>query len=156
MGSLRLYVLALCTLAAALVLHLARRQRFPPLDAVQNSMAGELFFVFGGVYVFTFLTSSNWDYRLIFLVPTLPLAFDMARNPRQRLGGAAYIGLVILAENAIGFGYRARTLLCDFATAALFFMISGILQKHFRERLFPKLGASPVPAEGAPALPASE
>ena len=155
-GGLRFYVLALCALAGALILRLARLQPFHVADRLRNAMAGELFYIFGGIYVFTFLTSSNWDYRLIFLIPTLPLAFELARSPQQGLAGRAYIGLVLMAENAIGFGYRAGTLLCDFATVSLFFMISAILQGHFRECLFPKLGTAPAPASSARPVPTGD
>jgi len=141
-GNLWLYVIAACALAGALTLGLTRFGGFQIEEQVRNSMAGEMFFIFGGVYVFTFLTGSNWDYRLIFLVPTLPLAFELARSPRQGPVGAVYVGMVILAENSLVFGSRTGTILCDFATLGVFFWILAILLEHSKGYLF-KTAATP-------------
>ena len=35
-----------------------------------------MFSIFGSIYAFSFIIGSNWDYRLIFLVPTLPFAIE--------------------------------------------------------------------------------
>jgi hypothetical protein len=139
-GNLHLYVFAACVFAGVLTLGLARFSPFQIEEQVRNSMAGKLFFVFGGIYVFTFLTGSNWDYRLIFLLPTLPLALEMARSPRQGPAGAVYIGMVILAENSLGFGYRTGTILCDFATVGVFLMIFTIFLEESKRYWFSEAG----------------
>lgn len=139
-GNLHQYVLAACAFAGVLTLGLARFSPFHLEEQVRNSMAGKMFSVFGGVYVFTFLSGSNWDYRLIFLLPTLPLALEMARSPRQGPAGAIYIGMVILAENSLGFGYRTGTILCDFATVGVFLMIFAIFLEESKRYWFSEAG----------------
>ena len=46
--------------------------------------SSEMFTVFGALYAFCFAVGSNWDYRLILLIPTLPFALSWARNRRYR------------------------------------------------------------------------
>ncbi len=68
-------------------------------DFVPESREGDLFFVFGAVYAFTFAIGSNWDYRLIFLIPTLPMAVEFIRSRKRRTWGILYIVCVLVAEN---------------------------------------------------------
>jgi hypothetical protein len=58
-----------------------------PSDRADGFLAG------AGIYAGTFLIGSNFDYKLIFLVLTLPLTFEWAR----RRGGIARLGYGLLA-----------------------------------------------------------
>jgi hypothetical protein len=82
-----------------------------------------MFSVFGGIYVFTYAISSNWDYRLMFLLPTLPFALELARIARPRRWAVAYLVLVGIAENSLGFEHYGGTLLGHLATFALFILV---------------------------------
>jgi hypothetical protein len=96
-------------------------------ESIRNSTDGRLFLVFGAIYVFSFAIGSNWDYRLIFLLPTLPLAFELVRHPAHRKWAIAYIVLVILAENPLDFRYIHGTALSHLTTFFVFLIVIAIL-----------------------------
>ncbi len=100
-----------------------------------NPMYLELFTAFGAMYAFTYAIGSNWDYRLIFLVPTLPYVLEMARSSSHRAWAATYIGLVTLAENTVGFAQDGGTLAGHLATFALFLMVLASLSGQSKKYL---------------------
>lgn len=116
-----------CWLAGALTVGNAWRNPLELDDSISNSRFAEMFSVFGGIYVFAYAIGSNWDYRLIFLLPTLPLAMEMARSPRYRRWAIAYLLLVGVAENSIGFETSGGTLVGHIATFALFIFLLTML-----------------------------
>ena len=103
------------------------------LDA--NPMYVELFNAFGAMYVFTYAIGSNWDYRLILLIPTLPFGLELARNPSYRARGILYVVLVVFAENTVAFDRNGWTLAGHLATFALFLMVLGSLAGQSRKYL---------------------
>jgi hypothetical protein len=111
-----------CYLAGAIIAWRAWRKPAGLPDATPRSKAGELFFVFGSVYAATFILGSNWDYRLIFLIPTLPFALELWRNREERGWALAYVICVLLAENCAGFegGYR---MVCGSALTVTVFLL---------------------------------
>jgi hypothetical protein len=110
-----------------LVVYVLRRPNRFDGEKLQ-SRAGDWFFVFGAIYAATFAIGSNWDYRLIFLIPTLPFAFDLAsRNSRWAL---VYIPCVLLAENCVAYEWENTSLPGQYLTVALFFMILAVLAEQ--------------------------
>lgn len=109
-----------------------------------NSLQAEMFAVFGGTYAFTFAIGSNWDYRLILLVPTLPFALELARTSRFRSWAAAYLALVGIAENALAFEMHGGTLLVHLATFALFFFVLAVLTEQSKGIVFARLADAPA------------
>ena len=103
---------------------------------VSDSRYAEMFYVFGGIYVCTYAIGSNWDYRLVFLLPTLPLAMEMARDSRHRGWSIAYLVLVIVAENSLGFDASGGRIVGHIATLALFLMLVAKLTRQTRTLLF--------------------
>jgi len=91
-----------------------------------------MFSVFGGIYVFAYAIGSNWDYRLIFLLPTLPFVLGLVRVARFRGWAVAYLALVGIAENALGFEHHGGTLLVHLATFALFIFALIVLTLQFK------------------------
>ena len=57
--------------------------------------------IFGAIYAFCFIAASNWDYRLIFPIPTLPFAFILTRQPEYKYWSMAYIILIIFSKNSM-------------------------------------------------------
>lgn len=105
-------------------------QKLPELEgSIRNSRYAEMFSVFGAMYVFTFTMASNSDYRLILLLPTIPLALEMTRVPRHRTLGIAHLSLVVYAENAFAFDKGTEHL----ATLCLFVTVLTILTLQFKE-----------------------
>jgi hypothetical protein len=101
--------------------------RRPKIDeSMLRSKAGEMFLIFGGIYAFTFVIGSNWNYRLIFLLPTLPFAMELARRAGQAKWGIAYIAAVLLAENSFALGPYQGIPLGDAATFIVFAIITVI------------------------------
>jgi hypothetical protein len=120
-------LLALSVAACAVILGIAWASR-PSLDKiVLNSKFGEMFLVFGGIYAFTFAVGSNYNYRLIFLVPTLPVACELVLDTKHRKWGIIYVACVLVAENSVALGLYQGIPLEDFATFTLFAMILPIL-----------------------------
>jgi len=128
-------VLACSCLAAALIAGAAWITR-PTLDKpVLNARLWELFLVFGGIYVFTFAVSSNYNYRLIFLLPTLPLAIELVRTGLHERWGVVYIAAVLFAENSFARTMYPGLLLSDMATFAVFSMILVVLLNKLKSFL---------------------
>lgn len=71
-----------CTVVAALALWVLIH---PKIQNIKSCPKEELYFLLGSsVIVFCFLLNGNWDYRLAFLIPTLPLTLSFLKS-RQRL-----------------------------------------------------------------------
>jgi hypothetical protein len=122
-------IIAECWLAGAFVIAVVWRSSQKLEISMQNSKLAELFSVFGGTYVFTYAVGGNWAYRLIFLLPTLPLAFEIARSSKHRVWGIVYIVLVGIAENTAGFELSTGTIVGHAATFALFLMLLAMLTR---------------------------
>jgi hypothetical protein len=120
-------VILACWLAGGGAVIAAWTNRSHLNESIRNSTDGRLFLVFGAIYVFSFAIGSNWDYRLIFLLPTLPLAFELVRHSALRNWAIAYIVLVILAENPLDFRYIHGTALSHLTTFFVFIIIIAIL-----------------------------
>jgi hypothetical protein len=118
-----------CWLAGALAVVNAWRHPSELDTSIQKSRFAEMFAVFGGTYVFTYAIGSNFDYRLILLLPTLPLVLEMTRSSPYRAWAMVYLALVGLAENSIGFEQSGGIIAGHAATFALFIMLLGMLTR---------------------------
>ena len=117
-----------CWLAGGGVVAAAWTNRTYLDESIRTSTNGGLFLAFGAIYAFTFAIGSNWDYRLIFLLPTLPLAFDLARQSTYRKWAIAYTALVILAENPLELiSIIYGPALCQATTFFLFMIVTWFL-----------------------------
>jgi hypothetical protein len=77
----------------------------------------------GGIYVFTSAVDSNYNYRLILPVPTLPSAIELVRTGVHARWGIVCILLVLIAENSLAHSMFPGLLLSDMVTFAVFSMI---------------------------------
>jgi hypothetical protein len=75
-----------------------------------------MFAILGAIYAFCFMAGSNWDYRLIFLIPTLPFAFILTRQPEYKYWSMAYIILVIFYEHSMDLRMRDGAILAHLAS----------------------------------------
>jgi hypothetical protein len=116
-----------CWLAGGGVVAAAWTNRVYLDKSIRTSTNGGLFLAFGAIYAFTFAIGSNWDYRLIFLLPTLPLAFDLARQSTHRKWAIAYMALVILAENPLELISIYGATFCQLTTFFLFLIVTRFL-----------------------------
>jgi hypothetical protein len=116
-------------------------------DALLQSRAGEMFFVFGTIYAATFAIGSNWDYRLMFLIPTLPLAFALTRTREHSRWGILYVVCVLVAENVVAFRWGYKALFAQVATFALFLLILAMLVEQVKSYLGMQ-GRSALPLAG--------
>jgi len=121
-----------CWLIGALAVRSAWENTVEPNIPVSNPKFAELFSIFGGIYAFTYAIGSNWDYRLIFLLPTLPFALDMVREARHRVWAISYLVLVGIAENSISMGLKWGTLSTHIATFGLFLLLLFMLTNQAR------------------------
>jgi hypothetical protein len=142
-------LLAISLVACVVILAIAWVARPTFDEAIRNSRFGELFLIFGGTYAFTFAVGSNYNYRLILLVPTLPLACELVRNARHRKWGIVYIASVLIAENSVALGLYQGTPLEDLATFTLFAMILPILLEQAKAFLQDMAAFPHAPASAA-------
>jgi hypothetical protein len=132
---LRWQFIACSCLAAAIIAGIAWRSR-PKIDQdILNSKLGEMFLIFGGLYVFAFAIGANFNYRLIFLIPTLPLVLELTRRTSHRKWGVIYIASVLAAENSFFLGVYQGIPLGDLSTFVVFAMILPILLQQARSFL---------------------
>lgn len=117
-----------CWLAGAVAAWRAWRNPWKFDSNTLNSKGAEMFAVFGGIYAFTYAVGANYDYRLIFLMPTLPFVMGMGRS-QHRLWAVLYVALVGLAENEMAFEEHGGTLAGHAATFLLFLMILAMLTR---------------------------
>jgi len=111
-------------------------------DAVANSQWAEMFSVFGGIYIFTYAIGSNWDYRLIFLLPTLPFALEMARRPGYRGLSISHIVFVVIAENTVGFQAQVGVIAGHIATFTIFILLAAMLTTQAKSFYFERANLS--------------
>jgi hypothetical protein len=136
-------VLAACWFTALSAVDLSWKH---PLDlgpAVFDSPQAEMFSVFGGIYVFTYAIGSNWDYRLIFLLPTIPFALELVRSSRLKSWGVVYLVLAGIAENALVLESHGGTLLVHLATFLLFILILIVLTQQFKSVVSTQFAIAP-------------
>jgi hypothetical protein len=124
-----------CWIAGALAIGRGWKNPWDMSGPDVNPMYLEMFTAFGAMYVFTYAIGSNSGYRLILLLPTLPLALDMARNSSHRLWAIIYVALVVLAENTVGFEQNGGTETGHLATFSLFLIILAFLAGQSRKHL---------------------
>lgn len=126
-------ILVCCTAGIAAVANAWRK--LPALESsIRNSRYAEMFSVFGAMFVFTFAIASNSDYRLILLLPTIPLALEMTHIPRHRTLGVTHLSLVGYAENAFAFDKGSEHL----ATLCLFLIVLTLLTLQAKEFVPPR------------------
>jgi Glycosyltransferase family 87 len=141
-----------CWLAGALAITNAWRNPREADFFIQNSRFAEMFAIFGGTYVFTYAVGSNFDYRLILLLPTLPLVLEMARISRHRVWAIVYLTMAVLAENSIGFEQFGGTIAGHAATFTLFIMLLGMLTRLFMASLSAHDGSPQMLRRSSPAV----
>jgi len=142
-----LCVMLSCWIAGVLIAAARWRRPAKHEPGVLQSQAGDLFLVFGAIYAATFAIGSNWDYRLIFLIPTLPLALELAKRPGHSRWGILYICSVLLAENCVAFGGGYKSMLAQAFTVTTFFLIVAMLVEQLRSYIGSATATEPVGAE---------
>jgi hypothetical protein len=116
-----------CWLAGTLAISSGWTNPIELATSISNSRFAEMFSMFGGIYAFTYAVGSNWNYRLIFLLPTLPFILEMMRSPRHRRWAIGYLLLVGIAENSIAFEASGGTIAGHVATFVLFLLVLKLL-----------------------------
>jgi hypothetical protein len=117
-----------CWLVGALAIWKAWQNPWDFVSNSSNSKAAEMFAIFGGIYAFTYAVGANYDYRLIFLVPTLPFVLQMGRS-NHRVWAILYVAMLGLAENAMAFEDYGGTIAGHAASFLLFLMILAMLTR---------------------------
>jgi hypothetical protein len=125
-------VMLSCWIAAALIAIAGWRKPAKHERSVLQSQAGDLFLVFGALYAATFAIGSNWDYRLIFLIPTLPLALELAKRPGRSRWGILYICSVLLTANCVAFEGGYKSILAQAFTVTTFFLTVSMLVQQVK------------------------
>jgi hypothetical protein len=145
-------VLAGCWLLALSVVDLAWKHSFGLDPDLFDSPQGEMFTVFGAIYVFTYAVGSNWDYRLIMLLPTIPFALQLVHASRLRVWAVGYLALVGIAENALRLEGHGGTLLGHLATFPLFLLIAAVLTRQLKSIAFSASAGDPAAVPSSPGV----
>ncbi len=106
--------------------------RRPPGVGRDDGWRARLCVGFGVIYAATFLVGSNWAYRLIFLIPTLPWMFRRVAPQAWRSPALAYGALVWFVMNVHALGHYGQVVghLASAALACvLLFVVSGIARR---------------------------
>ena len=88
--------LPLAVLAAVIIFRIHRR--LAPATEESNTPSDSLLAVYIGalIYIGTFATANNFDYRLVFLMLTLPQLTTWARTPSHRLSSLAAVTVLAI------------------------------------------------------------
>jgi hypothetical protein len=131
-GTLALVCVLACWLAALFTFVLSWRKPAAINPSLLGSPHSAWFSLFGCIYILSFSVGSNFDYRLIYLIPTLPFALDLARSPSRSRWGIAYITATLISLNWLNDGYGPGLLLEHGATFLVFLMVLSVLAKQTR------------------------
>ena len=131
-GTISLAAVIFCWLAGLLTFGLSWRRPTTLDPSLLRSTRAAGFALFGSIYVLSFAVGSNFDYRLIYLIPTLPFALDLARQNTHSRWGIAYIVATLLSLNWLNDSYGAGLLLEHGAPFLLFLMVLSVLAKQTR------------------------
>ena len=91
-----LAVLPLGIIAAAIVVRVQRRLRAQPEQTTGTTASVLALHVGALIYLGTFMTANNFDYRLVFLLLTLPQLIEWASLPAHRLTSLAQTTLLAI------------------------------------------------------------
>lgn len=151
--------IAIALLAAPVLWWAAARWSLARCPGDRPSAELILFTAGASIYVITFLLGSNWDYRLIFLIPTVPKLMQWSRTmgPLRFLSTAALACIVVscwylpIRAAWLDAGHRLLgvLLLDEIANWMLFYLLGGLLIS----RLLPGgigTGQSERPASATP------
>jgi len=76
-------------------------RRLPqPISSDRSQLSGFYFLLGSSAVTFCFLTASNWDYRLAFLIPTVPYCLELLHNNQGkavRIISGCYLAAVIVS-----------------------------------------------------------
>lgn len=125
----RLWGAALALLLMVSVAALAR-----PLPSSRPDRGGNLVAFRAGVLVYgaTFLLGSNWDYRLVFVLFTLPQLFAWSRGAHGALRAGAGVALAaVLAVLWLGHGGAANQVADDVASWGLLLCLVALAHHTF-------------------------
>jgi len=81
---------------------------------------------------YVFIAGSNWDYRLIFQILTLPFAFILTGQPEYKYWSMAYIILIIFSDNSMDLRMRGEAILAHLASFLTFLFVLTILTQQIK------------------------
>ena len=87
--------IGLCFIFAFRARLLGRLPRFPAFDPLHEAA----FRAWAAIYTGAFLLGNNYDYRLIFLIPTVPLLMTLSRNGNSILAICAKASMITIVAS---------------------------------------------------------
>lgn len=136
MGATTEYVpflgVAACWIGAIAVFARVWRRPSRFSQEILQSHEGVTFFLFASIYASTFVIGSNWEYRLVFLLPTLPFAFRVMGKSIHKRWAICYILAVLFAENCVDFMGGFKGLLTQAGTIAVFFLVLPVITEQLK------------------------
>ena len=109
----------------SLIIFLSEKARAISIVSTVEEKTANLFLIGASIYVFTFVFSSNWDYRLIFLMLCVPYLLVL----ENKLWNKIFLAAILVASNQFllsrYFGIAGFSINI-FAKCFLFVLLSGI------------------------------
>jgi hypothetical protein len=101
-------------------------------EATWGSDASQMFSFFAAIYVFSFAVGSNFNYRLIYLIPMIPFSIELGRSRKDFVGKIVFTGCLLVALNWLNMENDAGLLLAYLVTFVIFVKTLGILGEQLK------------------------
>ena len=88
-----------------------------------RSNAGQLFLFFGSIYVFCFTVGSNYNYRLIYLIPMIPFSMELGRRRKDFAGKIFFTAFLLVGLNWLN-GELGWRMLLSYSVAFVIFVLT--------------------------------
>jgi hypothetical protein len=105
------------------------------LGALWQSETSQLFSFYAAIYVFCFAVGSNFNYRLIYLIPMIPFSIELGRSRKDFIGKILFTGCLLVALNWLNEDHGTGLLLACLVTLVIFVLTMRVLGEQLKNYL---------------------
>jgi hypothetical protein len=104
-------------------------------SAIWQSESSQLFSLYAAIYVFSFAVGSNFNYRLIYLIPMIPFSIELGRSRKDFIGKILFTGCLLVALNWLNEDPGTGLLLACLLTFVIFVLTLRVLGEQLKNYL---------------------
>jgi hypothetical protein len=104
-------------------------------SALWQSESSQLFSFYAVIYVFCFAVGSNFNYRLIYLIPMIPFSIELGRLRKDFIGKSLFTGCLLVALNWLSEDFGTGLLLACLVTFVIFVLTMRVLGEQLKNYL---------------------
>jgi hypothetical protein len=104
-------------------------------SALWQSETSQLFSFYAVIYVFCFAVGSNFNYRLIYLIPMIPFSIELGRLRKDFIGKSLFTGCLLVALNWLSEDFGTGLLLACLVTFVIFVLTMRVLGEQLKNYL---------------------